>query len=179
MFIKNYFLWMILLVIFFYTSFSFPGEVYRWIDEKGVIHLTDDGSKIPEKYSGQAEKIQIPEEILKDPERKIKPEERSEWLKKYLEDMEKRIEAKRMMEKRIYELEEELKQSEERLKSIEEYEKLNYLYYQPFKDPRTGKWVPVVSPYHEEKKWLKIKIESIKSEMISLQEKLKEIKRGL
>ena len=46
---------------------------------------------------------------------------------------------KKSMERKISELEEELRSSEERLKKIEEYEREDYLYYQPFKDPKTGK----------------------------------------
>ena len=26
------------------------GEMYRWVDEKGTVHFTDDLSSIPEKY---------------------------------------------------------------------------------------------------------------------------------
>lgn len=179
MFLKTYFFWTILLAIFFHNPSSFSGEIYRWIDEKGTVHFTDDGSKIPEQYSGHTEKIEVPPEILREEEKVIRPEERSGRVKKYLEDLEKKIEMKRNMEKRVSELEEALRLSEERLKSIEEYEKLNYLYYQPFKDPKTGKWVPVGSPYFGEKRWLKEKIESTKAELISLQEKLSELKRGL
>jgi DNA repair exonuclease SbcCD ATPase subunit len=179
MILKDYFVWIIFLIFLFYTSFSFSEEVYRWIDEKGTVHLTDEASKIPERYLGQAERIKMPEEILKASERENKPVERSEWLKRYLEDLEKKIEVKKELEKRVIELEEELRLTEKRLNSVEEIEKLNYLYYQPFKDPKTGKWVPVVSPYHEEKRWLKNKIESIRTEMVLIEERLLEIKRGL
>jgi hypothetical protein len=60
-------------------------------------------------------------------------------VKDYLGDIEKKITMKKSMEKKISELEEELRLSEERLKRIEEYEREDYLYYQPFRDPRTGK----------------------------------------
>lgn len=179
MFLKNYFLWIILLAVFIYIPSSFSGEIYHWVDEKGTIHFTDDISKIPEQYSSQTERIEVPEEILKEAEKGIKPEDRSERVKKYLEDLEKKIEVKKRIEKRISDLEEELRLSEERLKEIEEYEKENYLFYQPFKDLRTGKWILLASPYYEEKRWLKNKIESIKEELRSLQERLLEIKRGL
>jgi len=105
----TFFVWIIFLTFLFYTSFSFSEEVYRWIDEKGTIHLTDEASKIPERYLGQVERIKVPEEILKAPERENKPLERSEWLKRYLEDLEKKIEAKKELEKRVVELEEELR----------------------------------------------------------------------
>jgi aspartyl protease family protein len=31
------------------------GEMYKWVDEKGTVHFTDDLSKIPEKYRPEAE----------------------------------------------------------------------------------------------------------------------------
>ena len=175
----SYLGWIILLLIFFQTSSSFSGEVYRWTDEKGTIHFTDDGSTIPKQYSDRAEKIEVPEEIFKEAEKPDQPEERSDRIKKYLKDFEKRIGEKKKIEKRISELEEEMKSSEEDLKRIEEFEKEDYLYYQPFKDPQTGKWIAVASPYHEEKRRLKNRIELIKVELRSLQGKLSEINRSL
>jgi hypothetical protein len=37
-------------------------QVYKWVDEKGSVHYTDDVTKIPEKYRPRTEQIQIPEE---------------------------------------------------------------------------------------------------------------------
>ena len=37
-------------------------EVYKWVDEKGVIHFTDDVLQVPEKYRSKAEKLGLPEE---------------------------------------------------------------------------------------------------------------------
>jgi hypothetical protein len=37
------------------------GEVYKWIDEKGTVHLTDDKNIVSEKYSGQVETISVPD----------------------------------------------------------------------------------------------------------------------
>ena len=178
MFLKINFHWIILLSIFFPMVPSFSGEVYRWTDERGTVHFTDDSSKIPECYLNQTERTEVPEEILKE-EGFRKPGEMSDPVKKYLESLEKKIEMKKKVEKRVSELEEELKVSEERLKRIEEYETEDYFYYMPFKDPKTGKWVVVVSPYYEEKKSLRIKIESIKGELKLFQERLSEIMRSL
>jgi hypothetical protein len=100
-------------------------------------------------------------------------------VKDYLENIEKKIEMKKGMEKRISELEEELRLSEEYLKRIEEYEKEDYLYYQPFKDRRTGKWVPVGSPYYDEKRRLKAKIKVLQVEIKEIQEKLSLLMRSL
>jgi hypothetical protein len=35
-------------------------EIYRWVDEKGSIHFTDDPSLIPEKYRDQTKTEKIP-----------------------------------------------------------------------------------------------------------------------
>ena len=121
----------------------------------------------------------VSEETLKEVEKIGKPEEKSDRVKDYLENIEKKIELKKSMEKKISELEEELRLSEERLKRIEEYEREYYFYYQPFRDPRTGKWVPVASPYYEEKRSLKAKINAVQVEIKSIQEKLSQLMRSL
>ena len=38
------------------------GEMYRWVDEKGTVHFTDDFSTIPEKYREDAETRKSPKE---------------------------------------------------------------------------------------------------------------------
>jgi len=38
------------------------GEMYKWLDEKGTIHFTDDLSTIPEKYREDAEARKPPQE---------------------------------------------------------------------------------------------------------------------
>jgi len=98
---------------------------------------------------------------------------------KYLEEIDKKIEAKKELEKVISQLEEELKASEDRLRKIEEFEKEYFNYYRPIKDPKTGKYVPVRSPYDEEKKRLAAWIEEIKNELVLLEEKVSEINRSL
>ena len=37
-------------------------EVYRWVDEKGTAHFTDDLSQVPEKYRGKIQKEISPKE---------------------------------------------------------------------------------------------------------------------
>ncbi len=51
----------IILFAFFISEISFA-EVYKWVDEKGVVFFTDDITQIPEKYRPKAEKIGLPEE---------------------------------------------------------------------------------------------------------------------
>ena len=44
-----------LFLVFLLTStVSFSAEIYRWTDEKGTVHFTDDPTRIPERYSNQA-----------------------------------------------------------------------------------------------------------------------------
>lgn len=51
----------ITLLSFFLSEFSFA-EVYKWIDEKGVSHFTDDINQVPVKYRSKAEKMGLSEE---------------------------------------------------------------------------------------------------------------------
>jgi chromosome segregation ATPase len=37
-------------------------EVYKWVDEKGVLHFTDDIMQIPEKYRTQIERLETLED---------------------------------------------------------------------------------------------------------------------
>jgi hypothetical protein len=48
----------ILFILFFLflTEFSFA-EVYKWVDEKGVVHFTDDIIQVPEKYRSEVERL--------------------------------------------------------------------------------------------------------------------------
>lgn len=51
---------MMVLFIFLISEISFA-EVYKWVDEKGVVHFTDNILQVPEKYQPKAEKIMLPE----------------------------------------------------------------------------------------------------------------------
>ena len=37
-------------------------EIYKWVDEKGTVHFTDDHSTIPEKYGQQVERRYLSED---------------------------------------------------------------------------------------------------------------------
>jgi hypothetical protein len=47
------------------------GEMYKWVDEKGTVHFTDDLSNIPEKYREDAE-TRKPSKEIRSPEMKDK-----------------------------------------------------------------------------------------------------------
>jgi len=158
---------------------SIGGEVYRWTDEGGTVHFTDDPSKVPKRYLNQMERREVPEGVLREPEGIEKPEKKPDRVKTHLEEVDRRIEEKRKIEKRMSELEEELRLCEERLKKIEAYEKEDFQYYQSFVNRKTGRLVPVASPYLEEKRRLKDRMELIRNELRPLREKRSEILRSL
>jgi hypothetical protein len=51
-------------------------EVFKWVDEKGTIHFTEDPATIPEKYRDNAKSRVMEEEPIQ-PRRKSEPMERS------------------------------------------------------------------------------------------------------
>jgi len=40
----------LIIIALLMTPFSVSAQVYKWIDDKGDVHFTDDYSSIPEKY---------------------------------------------------------------------------------------------------------------------------------
>jgi hypothetical protein len=46
----------IIIIILFFPLHSI-GQIYKWVDEEGIVHFTDDPSKIPEKYLSKSEKL--------------------------------------------------------------------------------------------------------------------------
>jgi clan AA aspartic protease (TIGR02281 family) len=54
---KTFFLLAILIVL----ALSASAEMYKWVDEKGTVHFTDDISSIPEKYRENVEERKTPQ----------------------------------------------------------------------------------------------------------------------
>jgi hypothetical protein len=50
--------WILVAILstFLISQLSFA-EIYKWVDEKGVVHFTDDMTQVPEKYRPKAEEI--------------------------------------------------------------------------------------------------------------------------
>ena len=172
-------LFIVLSVLLSSTPVTWADEMYRWIDEKGTVHFTDDLSKIPLPYFDRARKIDAPERSPVQEETPRSSETKDDRVKTYLEEFDRKVETKKKYEKRVSELQEGLTLIEERLKEIEELEREDYEYYIPFRDPRTGKFVAVASPYYDEKVRLTKRMDIIKAEINSLEEKIAEIKRSL
>ena len=54
---------LIILILFILFSIAPSyGEVFKWVDEKGQVHFTDDITRIPEKYRKAIEEIQVKED---------------------------------------------------------------------------------------------------------------------
>jgi len=186
--------WVAILCLFIPLSFSYSEEVYRWTDEKGGVHLTDDLSKVPDRYRSQVEKREMTEELFKENEKRIlpershkdsapvtepqvKPPKKQDRVKEYLEAIEEKIERKRTIEKRISELQEEMHTANERIKQLEKDEQENYPLMQPYGSGR--KFVPVESPHYREKVKLTNRTKEIKDELTILEQRLDDIKRSL
>jgi hypothetical protein len=43
-------------------SLAFGQEIYRWVDEQGTVHFTDDLGQVPEKYRDKIQKKEPPKE---------------------------------------------------------------------------------------------------------------------
>lgn len=56
---------MILSIIAFGMSLVFQianAEIFKWVDDKGTAHFTEDPSMIPEKYRNHLERRSLPED---------------------------------------------------------------------------------------------------------------------
>jgi hypothetical protein len=55
---KNIMKWILVAILstFFISQLS-SAQVYKWVDENGVVHFTDDVTQVPEKYRPKAEEI--------------------------------------------------------------------------------------------------------------------------
>ncbi len=51
-----------ILFVFMFSSGSSLAEVYKWIDDKGAVHFTDDVTQVPQKYRPSAERMGVAEE---------------------------------------------------------------------------------------------------------------------
>lgn len=70
-----------LIVIFLFllaATFS-HAQVYKWVDEQGVVHFTDDLSQIPEKHRKAMERREEPEEKT-EVKREGQPPQRKSWI---------------------------------------------------------------------------------------------------
>lgn len=52
-----------MLLFLFMVSLS-HAQVYKWVDEKGIVHFTDDITQIPEKHRRAIEEVEVSEEKI-------------------------------------------------------------------------------------------------------------------
>ncbi len=178
-------IWVLLWWLFFSPPFLSAGEVYRWTDEKGVVHFTDDLSQIPAQYQKQFEKREVKEEFS-EPDKKLtvptKPsvplQGKPDRAKEDLDAYERKIEAKKAIERKIAVLEEEMRAAEERIKQLKETEE--YQHSVPrYRYDRGGRgYVPIEEPPTERDR-LQVRIQNIKKEIGALEEQRSKIIRGL
>lgn len=53
---------LLIVAVLLFASAGRTGEVLRWVDERGIVHFTDDGASVPEEYREQIERRELPEE---------------------------------------------------------------------------------------------------------------------
>jgi len=115
------------------------GEIFKWVDDKGTVHFTEDPATIPEKYREKV-KSRATEEDLMSPEDRIRAKEREEENAK----------IQRAREKEEYER--SIKEEQERLRKkkaeSETYEKS----LRAGEGEKTRKSVEVESPGKSEQK---------------------------
>ncbi len=184
--------WAMMFFFCFSTPFSLSEEIYRWTDEKGVVHFTDDISNVPHPYQKRVDKIDVTGELSKGTEKqtdlapvprtapkKTRPpvKEKPDRVSEHLMDIDKKIEEKRKIQREISKLEEEMRQAEERIRFLEKDEEENYPLIQPFHSGR--RFNPVEPHHHQEKVRLSNRIKFIKDEIATLEKRLSEIQRSL
>lgn len=52
---------LLIMAVLLFASVGRTGEVLKWVDERGVVHFTDDGASVPEEYRDQIERRDLPE----------------------------------------------------------------------------------------------------------------------
>src|SRR4030043_400046 len=71
----------VIMLVSLLISQSSNAEIFKWIDEKGTVHFTEDPENIPERYRENV-KSRLTEEDLMSPEERMK-------VKRELEEQEK------------------------------------------------------------------------------------------
>jgi hypothetical protein len=52
----------VIAALLLFASAAFGQEVYRWVDEEGTVHFTDDLGQVPQKYRDKIQKKELPKE---------------------------------------------------------------------------------------------------------------------
>jgi DNA anti-recombination protein RmuC len=54
---------LLITAILLFASTARTDEVLKWVDERGVVHFTDNAASVPEKYRKQIDRRELPEEL--------------------------------------------------------------------------------------------------------------------
>ncbi len=60
-YLKKIFISIFISILSLAPTLGLAGEVYKWIDEKGVVYLTDDLYHVPERFRDRVERIVVPD----------------------------------------------------------------------------------------------------------------------
>jgi hypothetical protein len=53
---------LIMAILLFFASAGKPGEVWKWVDERGVVHFTDNPDSVPKRYREHIDHRELLEE---------------------------------------------------------------------------------------------------------------------
>lgn len=66
----------ILILLFLLAATLSHAQVYKWVDEKGIVHFTDDMTQIPEKYRRAIKEVEVREEKIETKEEGEAPQKK-------------------------------------------------------------------------------------------------------
>jgi len=123
-----------------------PGyaDVYKWVDEKGTVWLTDDPEKLPGDSRGQFEKVMTTEEVpetspqSKAPRRLVRESEMTSSAESYMENRQRELDERKKLAKEVSILEANLAAATWALIRVPLTDRRGYWY---IIDPGTGKKV--------------------------------------
>jgi Skp family chaperone for outer membrane proteins len=124
--------WMISTICFLVFLTAAHAEIFKWVDEKGTVHFTEDSATIPEKYRDQVKSRQTEEDLMTPEERAKAKKEQEELVKDRLKRDQKAYERsiqdegqrKLRKEREDSEYEEQINaEKEERARKLEEGKK--------------------------------------------------------
>jgi len=108
------------LILFLAVSMA-TAEIYKWVDEKGTVHFTEDPATIPEKYREKAKSRTTEEDLMTLEERARDKQEGEDAARRRVIEDRKAYEKSLMEEKTRHERRRrEIDQIEERLKAEKE-----------------------------------------------------------
>ena len=65
-----------LILLFLFTATLSYAQVYKWVDEKGIVHFTDDITRIPERHRRTLEEVEVKEQKIETKEEGEAPQKK-------------------------------------------------------------------------------------------------------